>query len=162
MKLVIQRTASASVKTDGHIAGSIGKGLLVLVGVMKGDTEKDAAAAAAKTVKMRIFEDENGKMNLALADVGGSLLAVSNFTLCADCTHGNRPDFFGSAPPAEAKRLYEYFITCVGNAGIHTESGVFGADMKVSLVNDGPVTVMLDSRDLITEKDKHNTGEAVK
>lgn len=148
MKIVIQRVLEASVAVNGETVGEIAKGFLLLIGVKKGDTEDDAVAMAEKISKMRIFEDENEKMNLALADVGGSVLAISQFTLCAECRRGNRPDFFNAAPPAEANALYELFMSEMRNKGIKVEKGIFGADMKVSLVNDGPVTVILDSDDL--------------
>ena len=148
MRIVIQRVTEASVKVDGNTVGSVGKGFLLLVGVSKGDTENEAVVMAEKISKMRIFEDENEKMNLALGDVGGGVLAISQFTLCAECRRGNRPDFFNAAPPAEANALYEKFVSEMRQKGIHTETGIFGADMKVSLVNDGPVTIVLDSDDL--------------
>ena len=148
MRVVIQRVTEASVKVDGKTVGEIGKGFLILVGVAKGDVEDDSVAMAEKISKMRIFEDENGKMNLSLFDVGGSVLAVSQFTLCADCRRGNRPDYMNAAPPIEANRLYELFVSEMRKKGIKTETGVFGADMKVSLLNDGPVTIVLDSEEL--------------
>lgn len=145
MRIVIQRVSEASVAVDGKIVGAIGKGFMLLIGVVKGDTPDEAMFLAEKISKMRIFEDENEKMNLSLTDVGGSVLAISQFTLCADCRRGNRPDFFNAAPPTEANELYELFISKMINIGITTEKGIFGADMKVSLVNDGPVTIVLDS-----------------
>ncbi|MBE6718616.1 MAG: D-tyrosyl-tRNA(Tyr) deacylase [Ruminococcaceae bacterium] len=148
MRVVIQRVTEASVKVDGKTVGEIGKGFLILVGVAKCDVEDDSVAMAEKISKMRIFEDENGKMNLSLFDVGGSVLAVSQFTLCADCRRGNRPDYMNAAPPIEANRLYELFVSEMRKKGIKTETGVFGADMKVSLLNDGPVTIVLDSEEL--------------
>lgn len=148
MKVVIQRVKSASVAVDGQTVGSIDKGFLLLIGIGKGDTSAEVCAVAEKISKLRIFEDENEKMNLALADVGGSVLAISQFTLYADCRRGNRPDFFNAAPPTEANELYELFVSEMVNKGIHTEKGIFGADMKVSLINDGPVTIVLDSEDL--------------
>lgn len=148
MKVVIQRVLEASVKVDGKTVGEVGKGFLILVGVAKGDTDNEAVALAEKISKMRIFEDENEKMNLSLGDVGGGVLAVSQFTLCADCRRGNRPDYMNAAPPAEANRLYELFVSEMRAKGIRTETGIFGADMKVSLINDGPVTIVLDSEDL--------------
>ncbi len=148
MKIVIQRVSSASVSVDGAVVGQIGKGFMLLIGIAKGDSVNEAVAMAEKISKMRIFEDENEKMNLSLTDVGGSVLAISQFTLCAECRRGNRPDFFNAAPPAEARELYELFVLEMRKKGIVTEKGVFGADMKVSLVNDGPVTIVLDSEDL--------------
>lgn len=146
MKAVIQRVTHASVKVDGETVGSCGQGFLILLGVMAGDDEKEADKLVNKTVNLRIFEDENGKMNLSSLDIGGEMLVVSQFTLCADCTHGRRPSFTLSAPPDEANRLYEYFVRRLKENGIsHVETGVFGADMKVELLNDGPVTIILDS-----------------
>ena len=153
MKAVIQRVSRASVSVDGQIIGSCGKGFLILLGAVKDDNEENADLLAAKIAKMRIFCDENGKMNLALGDVGGELLVISNFTLCADCRHGNRPDFFGAEAPVRAKELYEYFTANLAAlSGCKTETGEFGADMKVDLLNDGPVTVILDSEDLKKKK----------
>ena len=154
MRVVIQRVNGASVEVENKIVGKIDKGFLLLVGVEKGDTTAEADVLAEKISKMRIFEDENGKMNLALNDVGGSILSVSQFTLCADCRRGNRPDYFNAAPPTEANELYEYFNTYLKNKGFIVEKGIFGADMKVSLVNDGPVTIILDSNDL--KKSRNN------
>jgi len=148
MRIVIQRVNCASVSVDENIVGSINKGFLLLIGVEKGDTSDEVYAMSEKISKMRIFEDENGKMNLSLADVGGEVLAVSQFTLCADCRRGNRPDYMNAAPPAEANALYELFVEEMRKKNIHTEMGVFGADMKVSLINDGPVTIVLDSQSL--------------
>lgn len=148
MKVVIQRVSRASVTVEEKVVGSIGCGFMLLIGIVKGDTELEVAAMAEKISKMRIFEDENDKMNLSLADVGGEVLAISQFTLCAECRRGNRPDFFNAAPPAEANRLYELFMTEMRNKGIKVEKGIFGAHMEVSLVNDGPVTIVLDSDDL--------------
>ena len=149
MKAVIQRVTHASVKVDGETVGSCGQGFLILLGVMAGDDEKEADKLVNKTVNLRIFEDENGKMNLSSLDIGSEMLVVSQFTLCADCTHGRRPSFTPSAPPDEANRLYEYFVHRLKENGIsHVETGVFGADMKVELLNDGPVTIILDSSEL--------------
>lgn len=152
MKAVLQRVKCASVAVDGETVGECGGGLLVLLGVADGDTEEDARLLAAKILKLRIFCDDNGKMNLSLLDVGGEMLVVSQFTLLADYSHGNRPDFFGSAKPDEANRLYEYFVSLVGADLGHVGTGIFGADMKVSLVNDGPVTIVMDS--LVLRKGK--------
>lgn len=149
MKAVIQRVTKASVEVDGKIIGSCEKGFMILLGVMQGDTEADADKLAAKTVNLRIFEDENGKMNLSSLDTGAQMLVVSQFTLCADCSHGRRPSFIASAPPDEANRLYEYFVKKLGELGIsHVQTGSFGADMQVSLINDGPVTIILNSEEL--------------
>lgn len=144
MKLVIQRVNYANVKIDGEEVGKIKKGLLVLVGVAAEDDEKIVEKYFNKLIKLRIFEDENGKTNLSLKDVGGELLLVSQFTLLANCKEGNRPSFIGAGSPAEAKRLYEYMVELGKKSDIHTESGVFGADMKVSLENDGPFTIVLE------------------
>ena len=153
MKAVVQRVLSASVKVDGTVIGSCNKGFLVLLGVGKGDTEREADVLAAKIAKMRVFSDENGKMNLALGDVNGELLVISNFTLLASCVHGNRPDYFGAESPDRANELYEYFTSKLSElSGCKTEKGEFGADMKVELLNDGPVTIVLDTNELIKRK----------
>ena len=144
MKLVIQRVNHADVKIDKKEVGRINKGLLVLVGVASDDDEKTVEKYFNKLVKLRIFEDENGKTNLSLKDVGGELLLVSQFTLLANCKDGNRPSFIGAGSPDEAKRLYEYMVELGKSSDIHTECGVFGADMKVSLENDGPFTIVLE------------------
>lgn len=146
MRLLIQRVLSASVVADGIETGSVGKGFLILLGICDRDTKETVDRMIAKTVKLRIFEDSNGKTNLSLGDVGGAVLLVSQFTLYADCRKGNRPSFTDAGSPDHAKQLYEYAAEQLTKLyGIHTETGVFGADMKVSLVNDGPFTVMLDS-----------------
>ncbi|MBR3766877.1 MAG: D-tyrosyl-tRNA(Tyr) deacylase [Clostridia bacterium] len=146
MKAVIQRVTNANVKVDGNTVGQIDKGLLVLLGVMEGDTEKEAALMASKIAKLRIFEDDCEKMNLSVLDIGGSVLAVSQFTLCADVKKGNRPSFTPSAKPDEANSLYEKFTEFLLSEGVKkVEKGVFGADMKVSLLNDGPVTIIFDT-----------------
>ena len=144
MKLVIQRVNHADVKIDKKEVGRINKGLLVLVGVASDDDEKTVEKYFNKLVKLRIFEDENGKTNLSLKDVGGELLLVSQFTLLANCKDGNRPSVIGAGSPDEAKRLYEYMVDLGKKSDIHTECGVFGADMKVSLENDGPFTIVLE------------------
>lgn len=144
MKLVIQRVNHADVKIDKKEVGRINKGLLVLVGVASDDDEKTVEKYFNKLVKLRIFEDENGKTNLSLKDVGGELLLVSQFTLLANCKDGNRPSFIGAGSPDEAKRLYEYMVDLGKKSDIHTECGVFGADMKVSLENNGPFTIVLE------------------
>lgn len=144
MKAVVQRVTHASVKVDGEIKGRIEKGFLVLLGVGQNDTEEDADRLVNKIVKLRIFSDENDKINLSLADVGGSLLVISQFTLYADCRKGNRPNFIQAGKPDEAERLYEYFVSqCEKHISV-VEKGVFGADMKVELLNDGPFTVILE------------------
>lgn len=146
MKAVIQRVTFADVKVDGEVVGKIEKGFMILLGVVEGDTTKEADYLAKKTAAMRIFEDENGKMNLSLLDTDGECLVISQFTLCADCKKGNRPSFINSAKPDEANKLYEYFIEKLKENGVKkVEKGIFGADMKVSLLNDGPVTIILDS-----------------
>lgn len=146
MKAVIQRVTNASVSVDGEVKGSIDKGFLIFLGVVQGDTSAQAEVLASKIAKLRVFEDENEKMNLSLLDVAGEALVVSQFTLCADCKKGNRPSFTPSAPPDIANELYLEFSEMLRNNGIQrVENGVFGADMKVSLLNDGPVTIILDT-----------------
>ena len=145
MKAVLQRVSRASVTVDGQIVGQIGRGLMVLLGVEQGDTDVDAQQLADKAVQLRIFDDAEGKMNLALADVGGAMLVVSQFTLLGDCRKGRRPSFIQAAPPETAERLYETFIAAVGAQGIPVATGKFRAMMQVELVNDGPVTLLLDS-----------------
>lgn len=153
MRAVVQRVTEASVKVDGSTVGKIGQGFLILLGVGKGDSEAEADVLASKIAKMRVFSDENGKMNLALSDIGGKLLIVSQFTLYANCVHGNRPDYFASEAPSRANELYEYFIKKITElSGINAEKGIFGADMKVSLINDGPVTIILDTDELKKKK----------
>ena len=153
MKLVIQRCERADVKVDGKTVGEIGKGFNVLLGVVEGDTDEQAALLAGKIARLRVFEDENGKMNLSVNDVGGEILTISQFTLCADCKKGNRPSFTLSAAPDEANRLYELFCSELSANGVrNVEKGIFGADMAVDIANDGPVTIMLDTD--IWRKDK--------
>ena len=149
MKAVIQRVTSASVHVDGEEIGSCGHGLLVLLGVATGDTEEDLERMLQKMVKLRIFEDENGKMNRSIMDVGGEALVVSNFTLLANYSHGNRPEFLSAAAPSVAQPLYEYFCERIGESVGHVGRGVFGADMAVEILGDGPVTIVMDSRVLI-------------
>ncbi len=145
MRFVIQRVTQSSVSVDGSVIGKIGKGLLVLIGVAGEDTEETADKLVRKLTGLRIFEDENGKTNLSLADVGGELLLISQFTLYANCKKGNRPSFTDAGSPEKANALYEYIIAkCRENVPI-VETGSFGAEMKVSLVNDGPFTILLDS-----------------
>ena len=149
MKAVIQRVSECSVAVEGKIVGSIGQGFLILLGVEGGDTEKEAEKLASKISGLRIFTDENDKMNLSLTDIDGSVLVVSNFTLSANCRKGRRPNFEAAARPETAEPLYEYFCRCMSSNGIGTVGkGVFGADMKVSLLNDGPVTIIIDTKDL--------------
>lgn len=149
MRAVIQRVSEASVEVDGNTVGRIGRGFLVLLGVGKGDSEAEADILAAKIAKMRVFCDENGKMNLSLDQVGGGLLIISQFTLYANCVHGNRPDYFNAEGPERANALYEYFLKKIEElSDIKPEKGIFGADMKVSLLNDGPVTIILDTDEL--------------
>lgn len=145
MKAVIQRCLSSSVIADGNPAGSIEKGLLVLLGVTEEDTSAEAELLAKKVAALRIFTDENDKMNLSVLDVGGSVLAVSNFTLCADTKKGNRPSFTLAMEPVKANELYEEFCNLIQNSGVNVQKGVFGADMQVSMVGDGPVTIVLDT-----------------
>ncbi|MBQ4563387.1 MAG: D-tyrosyl-tRNA(Tyr) deacylase [Lachnospiraceae bacterium] len=144
MKVLIQRVTSASVTVDRDVIGSIDNGYLVLLGVGPEDTKDTVHRLVKKLLGLRIFADENGKTNLSIRDVNGSLLIVSQFTLYADCSHGNRPSFTSSAPAALAEELYEYFIECCRKEIPRVEHGSFGADMKVALVNDGPFTVMLE------------------
>ena len=149
MKLVIQRVLNSSVKVDGEVIGAIGKGFLVLVGVAESDTKKIADKLVDKMIKLRIFEDSEGKTNLSLNDVGGEILLVSQFTLYADCKKGNRPSFIKAGDPTFANEMYEYVISkCQTYDGLRVERGQFGADMKVELINDGPFTIILDSDDM--------------
>ncbi len=150
MKVVLQRVSSAKVEVNNSITGQIGKGFMLLLGVENGDTEKDADVLASKIFNLRIFTDNNDKMNLSLSDVKGQVLVVSNFTLCADCSHGRRPGFFNAARPDTANPLYEYFCEKLLENGVEkVEKGIFGADMLVSIENDGPVTLILNSKELI-------------
>lgn len=145
MKAVIQRVCEAKVTVDGKTVGSIDRGILVLLGVEKGDETRDADWLAEKIINLRIFEDEAGKMNRSLVDIKGELLSVSQFTLAGNCSKGRRPSFDTAAPPEEANHLYQYFNGKLWELGIPVQSGIFQADMKVSLVNDGPVTFILES-----------------
>ena len=145
MKAVVQRVSAASVSIDGQMVGSCQQGLMVLLGVAAADTEDDARMMAQKLVKLRIFCDENGKMNRSVADIGGQMLVVSNFTLLADTSHGNRPSFIGAGDPAHAEALYELTLQQLVALGIPTQSGRFGADMQIHIENDGPVTILLDT-----------------
>lgn len=143
MRTVIQRVTEASVTVDGKITGQIGRGFLVLVGITDSDTEADCVRIAKKISGLRIFSDLNDKINLSLKDVEGEILCVSQFTLYADCTHGNRPSFTAAARPEKAEPLYEFFCSELEKY-VHVEKGIFGADMKVSLLNDGPFTVIIE------------------
>ncbi len=146
MKAVVQRVSNASVAVDGEIKGKISEGFLVLLGVGEDDTTEDADILARKTANLRIFRDNEDKMNLSLLDIGGEALVISNFTLCADTKKGNRPSFINAMAPNEANRLYEYFCERLAAEGVKkVEKGVFGGDMKVELLNNGPVTLILDT-----------------
>ncbi len=146
MRAVLQRVSEAEVRVGDEIVGRIGPGLVVLLGVAKDDTEKDAAFIADRILGMRVFGDGEGKMNLAIHKVAGALLVISQFTLLADTDAGRRPSFNNAALPEEAKRLYDHFLSLVRNSGVKVEAGEFGAMMAVALINDGPVTIVLDSR----------------
>ena len=146
MRAVVQRVKRTSVTVGGELKGSAGQGFNVLIGVMQGDTDAEAQLLAAKISKLRVFEDENGKMNKSVLDIGGEILVISRFTLCADIKKGNRPSFTDSAPPEEADRLYLAFCEHLREAGVKkVETGVFAADMLVSIDNDGPVTIVMDT-----------------
>ncbi len=149
MKAVIQRVSHAGVSVDGEVKGAVGRGMLILLGIHGDDTERDAEKLAAKVSSLRIFTDENDKMNLSLADVGGGVLVISNFTLYGDCSHGRRPSFVKAARPEKAEPLYEYFCERMKHEGVaEVRKGIFGADMKVELLNDGPVTLVVDTEEL--------------
>ena len=149
MKAVIQRVKYATVKVDNKIIGECKQCFMILLGVIDGDTENDADKLIKKIPVLRIFEDENGKMNKSLLDIDGEILVVAQFTLAADCSHGRRPSFTASAPPDIANELYEYFVGELKTAGVkNVQTGEFGADMAVELLNDGPVTIVLDSKEL--------------
>lgn len=146
MRAVVQRVKRTSVTVGGELKGSAGQGFNVLIGVMQGDTDAEAQLLAAKISKLRVFEDENGKMNKSVLDIGGEILVISQFTLCADIKKGNRPSFTDSAPPEEADRLYLAFCEHLREAGVKkVETGVFAANMLVSIDNDGPVTIVMDT-----------------
>lgn len=146
MKAVIQRVKQACVTVDGETVGAVQKGFLILLGVMDGDTKREAEVLASKTALLRVFEDDDGKMNRSILDINGEALVVSQFTLCADVKKGNRPSFTPSAKPDEANALYAYYMEKLKEQGVRkVEHGVFGADMQVSLVNDGPVTILFDT-----------------
>jgi D-tyrosyl-tRNA(Tyr) deacylase len=146
MRAVLQRVSSASVTVGDEVIGRIGNGLVVLLGIEQGDTAEDARALAEKTAHLRIFEDSEGKMNLSVQDSGGAVLAISQFTLLADCRKGRRPGFTRAALPELAEPLYERYVAALGQFGLKVATGRFQADMAVALVNDGPVTMLLDSR----------------
>ena len=145
MKLIVQRVSEASCTVDNHITGKIGKGFMVLVGFGLMDDEQIIEKMAVKLSKLRIFEDEDGKINRSIFDVDGKILSISQFTLYADCRKGNRPSFTDALGGEKAKAFYSYFNECLRKLGIETEEGIFGADMKIALLNDGPVTIVLDS-----------------
>ena len=149
MKAVVTRVKSASVAIEGEIHGQIGQGFLILLGIAPDDTPEKCRKLAEKILGLRVFRDENDKMNLSLADVGGSVLVVSQFTLYGDCRKGNRPSFVHAAPPAQAEALYEYCKAYCRRTIPVVESGIFGADMQVELLNDGPFTVVLDSDEIV-------------
>ena len=149
MRVVLTRVSRARLEIDGKEHARIDRGFLVLIGVKEGDGDKEACYLAEKCANLRIFEDENGKMNKSLADVGGAIMAVSNFTLYADCSHGRRPDFFGAARPETAIPVYEKFLSELKRIGVPYCSGVFGADMKINHINDGPVTLIMDTDTMI-------------
>lgn len=144
MKAVLQRVSKASVTVDGNVVGAIDAGLMILLGVEHGDVDRDSSFLARKAAELRIFSDEEGKMNRSVIDIGGKVLVISQFTLIADWKKGRRPSFIKAAPPAEGNRLYEHFVQEVRTLGLHVETGTFGAHMDVSLVNDGPVTMILE------------------
>ena len=151
MKAVIQRTTTAEVRVNGKRTGKINNGLVVLLGVNKGDTEKDSKILADKIINLRIFEDNNGKMNLSLIDTSGSILVISQFTLSSDCKKGRRPSFNNAAQPDHAEFLYNHFINYIKEQNINVKTGIFGAMMEVDFINDGPVTFILDS-DILLNK----------
>lgn len=149
MKLVIQRVKEASVEIEGKINGKINQGFMVLVGITNDDSEEIVDKMVNKLINLRIFEDENEKLNLSLMDVKGEILSISQFTLYANCKKGRRPSFLDAAKPDISKPLYEYFNKCLRDNGVHVETGVFGAMMNVSLINEGPTTIILDSKEIL-------------
>ncbi len=162
MRVVFQRVYSARVTVAGRTVGEIGRGALLLCGVSAEDTQSDALLCAKKSAELRVFEDENGRMNLSLADIDGDALAVSNFTLYGDCRRGRRPDFGSAAKPTEAKGLYECFVQALRDNGIgRVETGEFGADMRIDMAADGPVTLFLDSERLTVPRRRRTSGEGV-
>ena len=149
MRIVVQRCSRAEVRIDGRIVGQIGQGFMLLVGITENDTKAEADLLAKKIAQLRVFEDPEGKMNLAIRDVGGAILSISQFTLYADCRKGNRPSFIRAARPEQASPLYDYFNETLRESyGLTVETGRFGADMKVDFINDGPVTILLDTDEL--------------
>lgn len=148
MRVILQRVKEASVTIDGQIHGQIQQGYMALVGICEGDDEAVVSKLAKKTAELRIFSDDDDKMNLGIQDVKGDILSISQFTLYADCKKGRRPSFVKAAKPDLANHLYEFYNECLRNYGIHVETGIFGADMKVALINDGPVTILLDSNEM--------------
>lgn len=144
MKIVVQRVKKASVEVNEKTVGKIDQGLLIFIGVAKGDKEEQANFLANKAANLRIFEDEDGKMNLSVQNIGGSILVISQFTLAGDCSQGNRPGFSNAEQPEKAKPLYEYFSNCLREKGIEVANGIFQADMQVSLINDGPATFIIE------------------
>ena len=152
MITVLQRINSATVYADGELSGSVEKGLYILLGIQKGDTEREAEILVEKISKLRIFSDSNDKMNLSVQDIDGEVMIVSNFTLAANYSHGNRPDYFDAAPPSQAEPLYDYFIKLFTDKVKKTASGRFGADMRTDLSTDGPVTIVMNSAVLIGDK----------
>lgn len=152
MKFLIQRVNNANIEVDKKFVGEINKGFLVFVGITHDDTPEIADAMIKKLINLRVFKDENSKMNLALKDIGGELLLISQFTLYANCKGGNRPDFLNAAKPDYANKIYEYIINECKKENINVQTGIFGADMKVSLLNDGPVTIILDSEEILRKK----------
>ena len=149
MRIVVQRVKNASVRIDGEICGQINQGLLVFLGVSKEDTESDITYISDKITGLRIFEDENEKMNNSIMDINGEILVISQFTLYGDCRKGRRPSFDSAMRPSEAEEMYEKFVEYIKKSGLKTETGRFGADMKVELLNDGPVTIILDSSKIL-------------
>ena len=156
MRAVLTRVNSASVTIDGEVVGKIGRGFLILLGVGPNDTEKECKYLAEKCIGLRIFEDENGKMNKGLTDVGGEIMLVSNFTLYADCSHGKRPSFINAARPEQAIPLYEKFKDVLRENGVSFVTGEFGADMQIDHVNDGPVTIIMDTDEMQRSKKNGN------
>ncbi len=152
MTAVLQRINNATVYADGVLSGSVGQGLYVLLGVEKGDSEEDARLLSEKIAKLRIFSDENGKMNLSVLDISGDVMVVSNFTLCANYSHGNRPDYFSAASPEDAERLYDYFTDLLREKIPCVQTGSFGADMRTEMSTDGPVTIVMYSEALKRKK----------
>jgi len=146
MRAVLQRVSRASVTVNEEVVGAVGQGIMVLLGVAQGDTDQDALFLARKTAELRMFEDDQGKMNRSVEEIGGSVLVVSQFTLLADCRKGRRPGFSAAAPPDEANRLYEVFVAALRERGLVVATGVFQAEMQVALVNNGPVTFLLDTQ----------------